>query len=89
MLMKKLLLLMFGLFIGVVANAQTIVSGTVVDEAGAPVIGASVFVPETTMGTSTDVDGTCSFSVRGTVKQVQITCINFRSETIEADIKGA
>ncbi|MBQ2417888.1 MAG: TonB-dependent receptor plug domain-containing protein, partial [Alistipes sp.] len=89
MLMKKLLLLMFGLFIGVVANAQTIVSGTVVDEAGAPVIGASVFVPETTMGTSTDVDGTFSFSVRGTVKQVQITCINFRSETIEADIKGA
>ena len=87
--MKKLLLLMCGLFIGFVANAQTIVSGTVVDEAGAPVIGASVFVPETTMGTSTDVDGTFSFSVRGTAKQVQITCINYRTETIEANITGA
>ena len=87
--MKKLLLLMCGLFIGFVANAQTLVSGTVVDEAGTPVIGASVFVPETTMGTSTDVDGTFSFSVQGTVKQIQVTCINYRTETIEANITGA
>ena len=79
--MKKLLLLMFGLAIGFVANAQTIVSGVVVDEANQPVIGASVFVPETTMGTSTEVNGAFSFSVRGTVKQIQVTCLNYRTET--------
>ena len=87
--MKKLLLLMFGLAIGFVANAQTIVSGVVVDEANQPVIGASVFVPETTMGTSTEVNGTFSFSVRGAVKQIQITCLNYRTETIDVNISGA
>ena len=87
--MKKLLLLMFGLAIGFVANAQTIVSGIVVDEANQPVIGASVFVPETTMGTSTEVNGSFSFSVRGAVKQIQVSCINYRTETIDVNISGA
>ena len=89
MLMKKFLLLICGLFICYAAGAQTIVSGKVVDEANKPIIGASLFVPGTTMGTSTDVDGTFSFTTRGTVKQIQITCIGYKSVTLDAAISGA
>ena len=39
------------------AMAQKTVSGTVVDEAGQPVIGATVIVKGTTIGTTTGVDG--------------------------------
>jgi len=44
------------------AFAQKQVSGTVVDEAGEPVIGASVIVKGTSNGTVTDFDG--NFSIQ-------------------------
>ncbi|WP_300968696.1 carboxypeptidase-like regulatory domain-containing protein, partial [uncultured Duncaniella sp.] len=45
------------------AMAQTSVTGTVTDQAGEPLIGASVMVPGTTVGTSTDVDGKFKINV--------------------------
>lgn len=40
------------------ASAQTMkVSGTVVDESGEPIIGASVKVTGTTLGVATNLDG--------------------------------
>ena len=42
-------------FAAIAQNAQ--VSGTVVDEAGTPVIGAAVVVDGTSIGTVTDVNG--------------------------------
>ena len=56
--MKKLFLLMVGLMLGFTAAAQTVVSGTVLDEYQQPLIGANVLVPGTTQGTTTDVNGT-------------------------------
>lgn len=42
----------------VAANAQdTVIKGTVVDETGEPLIGATVLVEGTTVGTATDIDG--------------------------------
>ena len=52
----KLFLALFFIGIGVVM-AQTQVRGTVTDENGEPVIGASVLVKGTTVGTVTDIDG--------------------------------
>lgn len=52
----KLFLALFFIGIGVVM-AQTQVRGTVTDENGEPVIGASVVVKGTTVGTVTDMDG--------------------------------
>lgn len=52
----KLFLALFFVGIGVVM-AQTQVRGTVTDENGEPVIGASVLVKGTTVGTVTDMDG--------------------------------
>lgn len=52
---------MFGLAVGYIASAQTIVTGMVVDENDQPLIGATVVVPETTQGTTTDVGGNFRF----------------------------
>ena len=66
-LFKTILLLALACAVSVVASAQTagqkVVSGTVVDENGVPVPGASVLVKGTTTGVSTDIDGNFSFTV--------------------------
>jgi len=57
--MKRKLFLFFTLFlagIGILV-AQTQVRGTVVDESGEPIIGATVQVKGTAQGTVTDLDG--------------------------------
>ena len=85
--MKKLLLLMCGLFIGVMANAQTIVSGTVVDDAEQPLVGASVVVPGTTQGTSTDLGGNFEMKLRDGASQIQISYLNYKTQTLDVDTK--
>ena len=46
--------------------AQQVVSGCITDtEDGLPVVGASVFIANTTIGTATDLDGNYSFTVPG------------------------
>lgn len=57
--MKRKLMMFLSLFlIGVgIATAQTRVRGTVVDDAGEPVIGATIQVSGTTQGTVTDING--------------------------------
>lgn len=57
---KRMIFLLFFLIIGVyAAEAQTLrISGTVVDETGAPMPGVAVLIKNTTRGTSTGMDGT-------------------------------
>ena len=71
--MKKLLLLMLGLAATLTVSAQTIVTGTVIDENDQPLIGASVIVPGTAIGTSTDTDGSFRLQLRSGDAQVQIS----------------
>lgn len=53
----------FFLFAGI-GYAQTAVSGTVIDEFGEPLIGASVFVEgNSSVGTITDLDGNYTLTV--------------------------
>lgn len=60
---RKLLLLVCFLCISVFAFAQSKVTGTVTDETGEPVIGASVIIEGTTTGTTTAVDGSYAINV--------------------------
>ncbi len=65
------------------ATAAGIVKGTVVDENGEPVIGASIVEVGTTRGTVTDIDGT--FSLRaGNNAKVQISYIGYKTVTMKA-----
>lgn len=60
---NKLFLIIVLLFIGCgLMFAQTQVQGTVVDELGDPVIGATVLVKGTSQGTVTDIDGVFNIS---------------------------
>ena len=81
--MKKLLLLMIGLVMGFTAQAQTIVSGTVVDEADQPLIGATVIVPGTTQGASTDINGTFSFRAGGDATEVEVSFLNYKTQILK------
>lgn len=51
------------LFSGVWASAQNLISGSVTDSSGMPVIGAGVVVKATDTGTVSDLDGKYSVPV--------------------------
>jgi TonB-linked SusC/RagA family outer membrane protein len=68
------------------AMAQTSYTATVVDEAGEPVIGASVKVVGTTTGTITDFDGKFTLSVpKG--KSIEVSFIGYSTQHI-SDFKN-
>jgi len=60
------------------------VSGTVVDETGEPVIGASVVAKGTTTGTVTDVDGKFSLSVPGSAQTLVIKYVGMQDQEVAA-----
>lgn len=62
---------------------QTItVTGTVTDEAGEPVVGASIREKGTTNGTSTDNDGRYRLTVKNTQSVLQISFVGFANQEI-------
>ena len=87
---RKLMLLLVCLTVGVgLATAQNKrVTGHVTsEEDGQPVIGASILVKGTTMGTITDVDGNFTLSnVPQTAKIIQVSYIGM--QTLEVGIKS-
>jgi len=87
---RKLMLLLVCLTVGVgLATAQNRrVTGHVTsEEDGQPVIGASILVKGTTMGTITDVDGNFTLSnVPQTAKIIQVSYIGM--QTLEVGIKS-
>ena len=62
---KRVMLILSCLFlsIGFITAQTTRVTGVVIDDIGEPVVGASVVVKGTTVGTITEVDGTFSINV--------------------------
>ena len=69
--------------LAITASAQSkSVSGTVVDKAGEPVIGASVVVKGTTNGTITDFDG--NFSLQGVPSNgtIQISFVGYKAQDV-------
>lgn len=72
-------------FAALSANAQSAVTGTVTDQAGEPLIGASVMVPGTTVGTSTDIDGNFKINV-AQGKKIRVSYVGY--VTKEVVVKG-
>ncbi len=83
LLFKSVLITAFALCTATLSFAQNTVSGTVVDEAGLPVIGAGVVQKGTTNGTVTDIDGKFTISVsEGTV--LSFSSLNYYSQELPA-----
>lgn len=69
------------------AIAQSVVTGKIVDENNAPLIGATIVVPGTSQGTGTDMSGNFSLKVTAPAKTIEISFVGYVTETRE--IKGA
>ena len=84
---RRLLLIMWGLFLSLSAFAQQIsIKGHVVDAAGEPVIGASVVEESTTNGTITDIDG--NFSLKVSPKSMlTVSFIGYATQTVPVNGK--
>ena len=83
--MKKLLMTFFCFMLSVtLAMAQSeFMSGTIVDEKGEPIIGASVLVKGTSVGTTSDVNG--KFSIKTTPgKILVVSYIGFTKKEVKA-----
>ena len=83
--MKKKLtsvLLFLALSAGVVSAQTSKVTGKVVGEDGEPVIGASIIVKGTTVGTVTDFDGNFTLDVPSDGKQLVISYIGMKSKEV-------
>lgn len=83
--MKKLLLLLFSvLIVSSAMMAQRTINGTVIDDAGSPLIGASVVVKENpTVGTITDLDGKFRLKVDANAKSLIVSFIGFTTLQVE------
>ena len=83
---RKLMLLLACLFVGiglVTAQTQTITGVVISEEDGQPVIGASVLVKGTQLGTITGVDGDFTLSnVPSSAKTLQITYIGMQAQDV-------
>ena len=68
------------------ALAQDVFTGTVVDENGEPIIGASVKIEGTSTGTITDLDGKFSLAIPDG-KRLEISYIGYITQTVD-DLKN-
>lgn len=66
-----------------VSAVAGIVKGTVVDENGEPIIGASIQEVGTTRGTTSDVDGNFSLNIGANAK-LQVSFIGYKTVTVKA-----
>lgn len=70
-------------------NSGRIVTGTILDENGNPVIGATVVAKGTTTGTVTDVNGAYSLNVPEDCKELQFSYIGYTPQDITIGSKRA
>ncbi len=82
--MKKIknLLLVALFFISATVLAQTQISGTVVDETGEPLPGASVVEKATTNGTSTNFDGEFKLNAKSTSGTLVVSFVGFLDKEV-------
>ena len=82
--MRKLVFIMLMTALTAVQSlAQTrIITGTVTDEKGNPVSGATIQVKGSRKGTSTSVDGTFSIEVPANSKAIEITSVGMTSQEL-------
>ncbi|MDZ4680973.1 MAG: SusC/RagA family TonB-linked outer membrane protein [Saprospiraceae bacterium] len=82
--MKRLLLLFMLLLAGTSALvAQRTITGTVTDEKAVALIGATLVVKGTSVGTATDVDGSFRLQVPADAKTLVISYTGFQSQEVE------
>lgn len=84
--MKKIIVIIITC-ISIQLNAQTIINGNVIDNKGLPISGANVYLDGTYDGSTTDVNGTFSFSTEETGTQtLMVSFLAFETFTMVGDV---
>ncbi|NJB87522.1 TonB-linked SusC/RagA family outer membrane protein [Lewinella marina] len=83
--MKKLLLAVLGLGLSLGLVAQRVIEGTISDESGMPLIGASVLAKGTSTGTVSDIDGNFTLTVADEVTELVVSYTGFATRNITLD----
>lgn len=91
----KLIFLFFSFLISISsAYATTLeedkrtITGTVFDESGEPLIGASVTIPNTSTGTIVDMDGNFSLTIPTNAKSIRVSYVGYQEQTILIENKN-
>lgn len=79
----KFLFLMIAVFVCGTISAQTRVKGTVVDEEGLPIVGATVMATPSKVGTITDMDGKFDLSTKAGDKSLNVSFIGYATEVVK------
>ena len=82
--MRKIILLLFCL-IPLTIFAQTLVKGKVVDTQGQPLIGATVLVENTTVGTVTDLEGLFEIQVPAGENTLTVSSLGYGTTSVSID----
>ncbi len=77
--MKRTSILIGTLLIAGSAMADVVCHGTIVDENGEPLVGATVFVPGTRIGASCNIDGQFELKVPDNVHEIQVDYVGYNS----------
>ena len=80
--MKQLLLLCLALGLASVSFGQQLIRGQVTDDAGEPVIGATVVIDGTSTGTVTDIDGNFEINVPEGDVSFQVSYLGYEPQVI-------
>ncbi len=80
--MKQLILLFLCMGLSFVAFSQKTITGTITDESGEPLIGATVQVKGTSIGTVTDLDGKYGLNVPASARTLVISFIGYGSQEV-------
>ncbi len=79
---RSFLFLLAGLLCSFTLTAQRTISGVVTDQAGEPLIGASVVVEGTTIGTFTDIDGSYSLELPAGAQTIVFSYTGFSASAL-------
>jgi TonB-linked SusC/RagA family outer membrane protein len=82
-IIRQLCLVFFFLMTFGAIQAQKTVRGTVVDEDNSPLIGVSVFVQGTSVGTSTDINGAFSLAVPASASELHFRFIGMNDQIVK------
>lgn len=80
--MKCIYLLLITLLVCSFTYAQRSIHGKVLDESGQPIIGATILVPGTQLGTTTNNEGNFTLQVPESASQLQIRSIGYEATTL-------
>jgi len=81
--MKKLYLVLVCTVLAGALMAQRAVSGTITDDAGEPLIGASILVKGTTSGTATDIDGNYTLDLPAGADILIVSYTGFETQEVQ------